>query len=187
MLCAPAPCARTSATASVTGQCRVTKLRLTLLECKPHLDLVMLQIGNRRRLDQGTTIDHALVPVGKVTCLIEPFDVAPIGLDEVAVPLVQLAHAHLVHELHAEPRGFELVCVQNRHETGSVLSVLQVVELVLERGSHPLNRVTEQMEQEETLHLEANVRVDDDPESVEDASTGRFEVAIFEDESTLDD
>ncbi len=114
-------------------------------------------------------------------------DVPPIGLDKVAVPLVKRRDADLVHQLHAETRGLELVRVQNLHEVLAIFSVLQIGELVLQGRSDPLNRMAEQMEQQEALHLEADVGIDDDPQTVEDARPGRLEIAVLDDKPLLDD
>jgi hypothetical protein len=43
------------------------------------------------------------------------------------------------------------------------------------------------MQQQEALHLKADVRVDGDSEAVEDAGSRRFEVAILDDETVLHD
>ena len=43
------------------------------------------------------------------------------------------------------------------------------------------------MEQQEALHLEPDVRVDDDAKPVEDAGAGRVEVAVLDGEPVLDD
>ena len=55
------------------------------------------------------------------------------------------------------------------------------------RRRHPLHRVAEQVQQQEALHLEADIRVDDDPQAVEDAGARRLEVAILDHEALLDD
>jgi hypothetical protein len=42
------------------------------------------------------------------------------------------------------------------------------------------------MKEQEALHLETDVRVDDDSESIEDAGSRRLQIAIFDDEAVLD-
>jgi hypothetical protein len=68
-----------------------------------------------------------------------------------------------------------------------VLRVLQVLQLVLDRRRDPLHGMPEEVQQQEALHLEADVGIDDDPQAVEDARPRRLEVAIFDDEPALDD
>ena len=77
--------------------------------------------------------------------------------------------------------------MQHAHEPALVLGVLKLAQLVLQRGRDPLDRMAEQMEEEETLHLEPDVGVDHDAESVEDAGPGRIQIAIFDDEPVLHD
>src|SRR5260221_1179876 len=139
-------------------------------ESKPHLHGVMTKLGNRLWLNQRTAADHAGMPIWQLTGLIVPFDIAPIGLDEIAVPLIERRDPGAVQELHPKARGLELVVVQNLHEALAVLRILQVAQFLLDRWSHPLNGMTEQMEEQEALHLEADVRIDDDPQAVEDPS-----------------
>ena len=127
------------------------------------------------------------MPVGQLVGRVIALDVAPVGLDEIAVPLIEVRDAGIAQQLHAEAGRLELVVVQHLHEPGFVLGVLQVVELVLDRRRHPLHRVAEQVQQEEALHLEADVGVDDDAEAVEDAGSRRLEIAVLDDESPLDD
>ena len=91
-----------------------------------------------------------------------------------------------MHQLHAETCGLELVRVQHLHEALLVLSVLQIGELVLQRRRDPLHRMTEQVEQQEALHLEADVGIDDDPQTVKDARSGRLEIAVLDDKPLLD-
>jgi hypothetical protein len=61
-----------------------------------------------------------------------------------------------------------------------VRSILQDVKLVREVWSDPLHGMTEQMQQEKTLHLEIDVGVDDDPQTIEDpvrgASRSRYSI-----------
>src|SRR5262249_57887097 len=47
--------------------------------------------------------------------------------------------------------------------------------------------MAEQMEQQEALHLETHVGIDDDPESVEDARSRRLEIAILDHEAVFHD
>src|SRR4029453_6192526 len=42
------------------------------------------------------------------------------------------------------------------------------------------------MKEQEALHLETDVRVDDDSESIEDAGSRRLQIAIFDDEAVLE-
>ena len=86
----------------------------------------------------------------------------------------------------AETSGLELVRVQHLHEARAIFSVLQIGELVLEGRSDPLNRMAEQVEQQEALHLEGDVGIDDDPQTVEDARFGRLEIAVLDDKPLLD-
>jgi hypothetical protein len=50
-----------------------------------------------------------------------------------------------------------------------------------------LNGVAEQMEQQEALHLKGDIGVDHNPQTVEDAGLGRFEIAVFDHELMFDD
>src|SRR5438876_5887088 len=45
----------------------------------------------------------------------------------------------------------------------------------------------EQVQEQETLHLESHVRIDDDSQTVEDARPRRFEVPVLDREAVLDD
>ena len=91
-----------------------------------------------------------------------------------------------MHQLHAETGSLELVRVQHAHEVLAVLRVLQIGELVLQRRSDPLNRMAEQVEQQEALHLEADVGIENDSQAVEDARSGRLEVPELDSEAVLD-
>jgi len=42
------------------------------------------------------------------------------------------------------------------------------------------------MEHEKTLHLEGDIRIDHDPQTVEDARLWGFEIAVFDDEVMFD-
>ena len=98
-----------------------------------------------------------------------------------------MGDARLAQQLHAEARRLELVVVQHLHEPRFVLRVLQILQLVLDRRRDPLHRVAEQVQQQEALHLEADVRIDDDAQAVEDAGARRLEVAVLDHEAVLDD
>ena len=102
-----------------------------------------------------------------LTGLVEAFDVAPVGFDEVAVPLVESGHAHLVQQLLAEAGGLELVGVQRTHEATVILGESQRFKLAFERRGDPLHRMAEQVQEHEALHLEADVGIDRDPQAVE--------------------
>jgi hypothetical protein len=65
--------------------------------------------------------------------------------------------------------------------------VLQRLELVLDRRRHPLDGVAEQVQQQEALHLEPDVRIDRRCEAVEDAGPRRLEIAVLDGETVLDD
>src|SRR5262245_30092391 len=45
----------------------------------------------------------------------------------------------------------------------------------------------EQVEQQKALHLESDIGVDHNAQSVEDSGSWRFEIAVFDDEPVLDD
>src|SRR5262249_2312931 len=45
--------------------------------------------------------------------------------------------------------------------------------------------MTKEMEKQEALHFKPDVRIDDDPKTVEDACTGRLKVTIFDDKPVL--
>jgi hypothetical protein len=47
--------------------------------------------------------------------------------------------------------------------------------------------MAEQVQQQEALHLEADVGIDDDLQAVEDARPRRFEIAVLDGEAVLDD
>src|ERR1700681_332223 len=47
--------------------------------------------------------------------------------------------------------------------------------------------MAEQVEQQEALHLEADVRVDDDTQAIEDARSWWLQIAVLDDKSLLDD
>ena len=68
-----------------------------------------------------------------------------------------------------------------------VRSILQDLKLVREVRSDPLHGMTEQMQQEKALHLEIDVGVDDDPQTIEDPGPRGIQVTIFDHESVLDD
>src|SRR5712692_2773058 len=138
-------------------------------ECEPDLHLTMLQDWNGNRLNERATIHHTVLPRRDLVGLIVPLDVPPIGLHEVAVPLIQVCHPKPVQKLHAETRRLELVVVQHAHEARAVLRLLQLLELVFQGWSDPLHRMTEQMQKEETLHFEAHVRIDDNSQAIENA------------------
>src|ERR1051326_483693 len=158
-----------------------------LSERESNLDLVVMQFGDRRGRHQRAAADVARLPVGKPPGLVIALDVAPIGPHKATEPLAARRDADLVHQLHSETRGLELVRMQHLHEAIAVLRVLQIGELVLQRWSDPLNGVAEQMEQQEALHLEGDVGIDDDSKTVEDARLGRLEIAVFDHESMFDD
>src|SRR5580704_7469526 len=46
--------------------------------------------------------------------------------------------------------------------------------------------MAEQVEQQEALHLEADVRVDDDTQAIEDARSWWLQIAVLDDKSLLD-
>src|SRR5437588_2798054 len=46
--------------------------------------------------------------------------------------------------------------------------------------------MSEQVQEEEALHLESDVRIDDDAQAVEDAGARRLEIAILDREPLLD-
>src|SRR6266849_6560450 len=89
-------CAASGAAVQGTTGTKRTKTRFMLASEKskrePDLYLVMSELGNRNRLNQGTIIYHTLLPMREPPCLIVPFDIPPIGLDEVAIPLVEPGH-----------------------------------------------------------------------------------------------
>src|SRR5262245_4309592 len=93
----------------------------------------------------------------------------------------------LAHQLHPETGRLELIGAQHFHEVRPILRALQSLQLVLERGSHPLHRVSEQMEEQETLHLEADIGIDDDSQPVENAGARRLQITVLDDEALLDD
>ena len=43
------------------------------------------------------------------------------------------------------------------------------------------------MKQQEALHLKGDIGIDHDPQTVEDARLGRFEIAVFDHERMFDD
>src|SRR5690349_14071005 len=112
-----------------------------LSERESNLDLTVMQFGDRRGRHQRAAADDARLPVGKPLGLVIALDVAPIGPDKVTEPPVERRDADLVHQLHSETRGLELVRMQHLHEAIAVLRVLQIGELVLQRWSDPLNGV----------------------------------------------
>src|SRR4051794_31507413 len=75
----------------------------------------------------------------------------------IAVPLIEGRHADVVEQRHAVAGSLELVVVQRAHEALAVRRVLQVAELVLDRRRDALDGVSEEVQQEEALHLEADV------------------------------
>jgi HAD superfamily hydrolase (TIGR01509 family) len=87
---------------------------------------------------------------------------------------------------HAETGGLIFVRVQDAHEEGPIGCVLEIVQLVLERGRHPLDRMAEQVQKQKALHLESDVRIEHDAQAVEDAGPWRLQVPVFEDEAVLD-
>jgi hypothetical protein len=150
------------------------------------LHFAVLQLGYGDFRDQGAVAHRARRPRRKTPRLVEPFDVAPIGRDEIGVPLVERRHANLVQQPHAETGGLMFVRVQDAHEEGPIGCVLEIAQLVLERGRHPLDRMAEQVQKQKALHLESDVRIEHDAQAVEDAGPWRLQVPVFEDEAVLD-
>src|SRR5437867_11634556 len=72
-------------------------------ERKPHLDFVMTQFGDRCGRHQRAAADDARLPLRKPVRLIIPLDVLPIGLDKIAVPLVERGHADQLDNLAGRP------------------------------------------------------------------------------------
>src|SRR6476619_1663119 len=154
---------------------------------KPDLHLPVDERRYGTRLEQWTAADDAGLPIGDSIGLVVTLDVAPVGLDEVAVPLIQVRDPGIAEQLHPEPGGLEFVVVQHLHECRFVVGVLQVFQLVFDRGGDPLHRMTEEVQQQEALHLEPDVGVDDDPQAVEDAGSRRLEIAVLDHEAAFDD
>ena len=69
----------------------------------------------------------------------------------------------------AKAGGLELIRVQHSHEVFAIFRVLQIGQLVLQGRSDPLNGMAEQVEQQKALHLESDIGIDHDPQTVEDA------------------
>ena len=60
-------------------------------------------------------------------------------------------------------------------------------DLLRQRRRDPLHRVSEQVQQQEALHLEPDVGIDRDSQAVENAGPRRVEVAVLDDEPVFDD
>src|SRR6185503_5824385 len=142
---------------------------------------------NRRRLNQPASADDALRPRRQSAGRIKAFDVAPIGLDEIGVPLVEARDTSLAHQLHPETCRLELVAVQYLEKPRPVFSLLQLPELVRQRRRDPLDGMSKQMQEQKALHLEPDVRIDSDAQAVENAGPRRFEVAVLDHKPVFDD
>ena len=161
------------------------------LECwlkrKPYLDLTVAERRNGHRIQpRGVTYD-AFVPRRDLVFKIESLHVAPIGCNKVAEPLVQMPKVYFVEQLQAKLCRLEFVIVQNLQKVVFVCRVLQGVELIFQGRRDPLHGMAEQVQQDEALHFEFDVRIDHDPQAIEDACPRWFQVAILDAETVLDD
>ena len=99
--------------------------------------------------------------------LVIAFDVTPVGLDKIAEPLIEIVTPRSRINCIANPAASPLVIVQDLHESCFVLSVLEIGKLVFNGRRNPLDGMTEQVEQQETLHFESDVGIDHDAKPIE--------------------
>ena len=108
-------------------------------------------------------------------------------MDEIAIPLILARDAAFVQQLQAEPRRLEFIVPEHLHEPRAILRMLQRLELVLDGWRDPLRGVSEKVQQQEALHLEADIGIDDDSQAIENAGPWRIEIPILDGEAVFHD
>ena len=89
--------------------------------------------------------------------------------------------------MNAEAGSLVFVVVKDLHERFAVSGFLERPQLFCERRCDPLHTVSEEMQQNEALHLEIHVRIDGESQAVENAGARRLQVTIFDGEAIFHD
>src|ERR1043165_3211524 len=156
-------------------------------ERESNFQLFVLQRRDRLGLDQRLVGCNALAPGRDGTLAVVTLQVLPIGNDEIAVPLVKIVDPRLMKQLHAEARGLVFIIVKDLNEDLAVLRILERAQLFCEGRRDPLDTVSEKVQQNEALHFEVHIRIQREPQPVEDTGARRLQVAIFNREAIFHD